>query len=248
MSGKSLKNSEKTRRKAIKRRRLPVQTRARHTVDMILQATEELASTRRFDEVNTRMIAERAGVSIGSLYQYFPTYEAILLTWYERVATEAAQQIRITTLDVMDRPLPEATRLSCAALLRIYDEHWLPLIEMPRQVPQVAQVIRHTSLECLNRGNIKLYLSQHPEFDLQQSDRHAFFIETFINELMERYVIERPPFISFDDIVDEICAFISGYLEKCRRQTAARSAAVRETDMVSARSGRRASPARIQAG
>jgi AcrR family transcriptional regulator len=119
------------------RRRLPVQQRARHTVDAIIQATGELVSARRFDEVNTRLIAERAGVSIGSLYQYFPTYEAILLAWYEQVAMEAAQQIRLTTLAVMDRPLPEAIRTACGSLLRIYEIHWLPLVEMPRQVPRI---------------------------------------------------------------------------------------------------------------
>ncbi|PTR12587.1 TetR family transcriptional regulator [Novosphingobium sp. GV055] len=195
---------------------MPVQQRARHTVDAIIQATEELVSARRFDEVNTRTIAERAGVSIGSLYQYFPTYEAILLAWYERVAMEAAQQIRLTTLDVMDHPLPQAIRIACGELLRIYELHWLPLIEMPRQVPQVAQVIRLTSLERLNQGNIKLYLSQHPEFDLTYSDKHTFFIETFINQVIERFVIERPPFLDAGNILDEICFFILSYLERER--------------------------------
>ena len=208
------------RRKAVKRRRLPVQQRARHTVDAIIQATEELVSTIRFDEVNTRLIAERAGVSIGSLYQYFPTYEAILLAWYERVAMEAAQQIRIATLNVMDSPLTEAIRFSVESLLRIYEKHWLPLIEMPRQVPQIEQAIRYTSLECLNRGNIKLYLSQHPEFDPRQSERHAFFIETFINEIIARYVSEKPSFVTAADIVDEICSFNAAYLERARLNSA----------------------------
>ena len=203
-------------RKAVQRRRLPMQQRARHTVDAILQATEELLATRRFEEVNTRLIAERAGVSIGSLYQYFPTYESILLTWYERVATEAAREIRIVTVSTMDRPLAEAIRLSCQNLLRLYELHWMALIEMPRQVPQIRDAIRHTSLEILNRGNIKLYLSQHPEFDLQQSDRHAFFIETFINEVIERFVVERPAFVTSADVLDEISAFIFAYLERKR--------------------------------
>lgn len=203
-------------RRTVKRRRLPMQQRARHTVDAIIQATAELVGAMPFDQVNTRLIAERAGVSIGSLYQYFPTYEAILLAWYEQVAQEAAQQIRIATLNMMDVPLTEAIRFSIEALLRIYERQWLPLIEMPRQVPQIEQAIRYTSLECLNRGNIKLYLSQHPEFDPRQSDRHAFFIETFINEVIARYIIEKPAFLNAQDVVDEICAFNEAYLERAR--------------------------------
>jgi AcrR family transcriptional regulator len=205
------------RRKTITRRRLPVQQRARHTVDAIIQATAELVSTRRFDEVNTRMIAERAGVSIGSLYQYFPTYEAILLAWYEHIATDAARRIRIATVNVMDLPLRDAIRYSCKTLLGIYELHWLPLIEMPRQVPQIEQVIRFTSLERLNRGNIMLYLSQHPEFNADQAEKHAFFIETFVNEVMERFVVESPPFLNSEDVVDEVSSFICFYLDKNRK-------------------------------
>lgn len=217
MRGEADRLASENRPKAIKRRRMPVQQRARHTVDAIIQATEELVSQRRFDEVNTRIIAERAGVSIGSLYQYFPTYESILLAWYERVASEAAHQIRIATLDMMDRPLDEAVPHSCAALLRLYEQHWIPLIEMPRQVPQIAQAIRHTSLERLNRGNIRLYFSQHPEFDSALAERHVFFIETFVNAIMERYVIDRPPSIDFDDVINEVTFFISSYLERSRK-------------------------------
>ena len=220
MASEIFTESSENRRKTVKRRRLPVQQRARHTVDAIIQATEELVSTRRFEDVNTRIIAERAGVSIGSLYQYFPTYEAILLAWYERVASEAAQLIRIATLDMMDRALDEAVPHSCAALLRLYEQHWIPLIEMPRHVPQIAQAIRHTSLERLNRGNIRLYLSQHPEFDASLSERHVFFIETFMNSVMERYVVERPATIAFDDVINEVYVFISSYLERNRKPAA----------------------------
>lgn len=194
-----------------------MQQRSRHTVDAIIQATAELFAIHPFDMVNTRIIAERAGVSVGSLYQYFPTYEAILLAWYQRVATEAAQQIRITTLGVMNRSLPDAIRHSCTALLRIYDQHWLPLIELPRQVPQIAEAIRHTSLECLNRSTIQLYLGQHPEFDVRRIERHTFFLETFVHETIARYVRERPESVGFDDVIDEVCQVVFAYLERSRK-------------------------------
>jgi len=60
------------------RRRRPRQERARATVEAILQATVELIDTVGWTHTSTNRIAERAGVSIGSLYQYFPNKESIL--------------------------------------------------------------------------------------------------------------------------------------------------------------------------
>lgn len=206
-------------RSGLQRRRQPRQQRARHTVEAILQATRELVDAKGFDAVTTRMIAKRAGVSIGSLYQYFPTYESILFAWYEHVSTKAAQHIRETTLDVMDLPLEDAVRIANTRLLETYAEHRLALLEMPQNVPQVEQAIRHTSLEMLNRGTIRLFLSQHPEFDPAQTDRHVFFIETIVYQILRRYVLNDPEYLDPEGVIEEICAIILAYLERHRIAT-----------------------------
>lgn len=203
-------------RKALHRRRLPRQQRAQHTVEAIFEATERLVAAHGFDAVNTRLIADRAGVGIGSLYQYFPTYEAILLAWYERVSTAAAQQLRLATIEVMDRSLPEALRIAIRQLHDIYTTHRLVLIEMPLQVPRVEEVILYTSLEVLNRVTMRLYLSHHPEFDPSRMDAHVFYIDTLIHAMMRRFVRETPEFLDADELVDQICDFILGYLERQR--------------------------------
>jgi AcrR family transcriptional regulator len=59
-------------------RRSPSQGRAQHTVAAIFEATGLLAAERGGEALTTNLIAERAGVSIGTLYQYFPTKEAIV--------------------------------------------------------------------------------------------------------------------------------------------------------------------------
>lgn len=61
-------------------RRRPRQGRSRHTVDAILTAAEHILLRSGLKGFNTNAVAERAGVSIGSLYQFFPGKEAILAT------------------------------------------------------------------------------------------------------------------------------------------------------------------------
>jgi AcrR family transcriptional regulator len=62
----------------LRARRNPSQGRAQHTVAAIFEATSLLAAEEGGEALTTNRIAERAGVSIGTLYQYFPTKEAIV--------------------------------------------------------------------------------------------------------------------------------------------------------------------------
>jgi AcrR family transcriptional regulator len=65
-------------------RRDPAQERSRQTVDAIVEAAGQLLVEHGKIGVTTNAVAERAGVSIGSLYQYFLNKEAILAALQER--------------------------------------------------------------------------------------------------------------------------------------------------------------------
>ncbi|WP_322009378.1 TetR/AcrR family transcriptional regulator [Paraburkholderia sp. J12] len=78
----------------LKPRKLPGQTRAARTVDVILDAAADVLDLQGLDGYNTNIIADRAGVSIGSLYQYFPGKDAITAALIERGHRRILQAIR----------------------------------------------------------------------------------------------------------------------------------------------------------
>lgn len=90
----------RTPRPALKPRKSPRQCRSAETVRTILEGAARILEERGLDGYTTNAVAERAGVSIGSLYQYFPSKEALtaalaaresaLLTEAARAAPEAA--------------------------------------------------------------------------------------------------------------------------------------------------------------
>lgn len=59
-------------------RRLPQQPRARRTVERLLGVTAELLEEVGVDRVTTNLVAERAGLNIGTLYKYFPNKYALI--------------------------------------------------------------------------------------------------------------------------------------------------------------------------
>lgn len=65
-------------KKTIKPRKTPQQARSRQTREDILEATAHLLNRRPFGEVSTNHIAKKTGISIGTLYKYYPNKDAIL--------------------------------------------------------------------------------------------------------------------------------------------------------------------------
>ncbi len=76
-----------------KPRKSPTQARAQETVDTILKAAAHILTEGEGHEITTNQIAEKAGVSIGSLYQYFPKKESILAALIETYMERRLRQI-----------------------------------------------------------------------------------------------------------------------------------------------------------
>jgi AcrR family transcriptional regulator len=99
---------------AEKKRRNPKQARARATVDAILEAAFQILEADGLSQLTTSRIADRAGVSIGTLYQYFPDREAILLEMGQRHSD--AMREKITSI-LLEAPETGSMRAIVRALM-----------------------------------------------------------------------------------------------------------------------------------
>ena len=89
-------------------RRKPAQARSRQRVEGILDAVAELLVERGFDVITTRLMAERAGIPVGSIYQFFPNKYAIFNALGVRYLGRFAQVYRdIVTAEVQAEPWDE---------------------------------------------------------------------------------------------------------------------------------------------
>src|SRR5215469_8872305 len=96
------------RRPLTKPRKQASQERSRATVDALIEATARILVGEGFDKASTNRIAERAGVSVGSLYQYFPSKEALVAAVMERHNQQLTQVVRRALAEVAALPMEQA--------------------------------------------------------------------------------------------------------------------------------------------
>lgn len=107
-------------------RKTPRQSRAATTVECILEAAARVLACESLAGFNTNRVAAVAGVSVGSLYQYFPNKDALAAALVERAQDALAEAVESAVAANLDAPLPEA--LATLARLAIGQQYAQPLL------------------------------------------------------------------------------------------------------------------------
>jgi AcrR family transcriptional regulator len=98
-------------------RRIPRQARSRLTVEAVLDAVARILKREGVAAVTTNRIAEVAGVSIGSVYQYFPDKAAIYAALHDRHVRDMSRRIDETLVDHAGSSLEELVRALVTAMV-----------------------------------------------------------------------------------------------------------------------------------
>jgi AcrR family transcriptional regulator len=193
-------------------RRQPAQERAIQTVEVLLDATAVLLETHGYARLSTNKVAEKAGVSIGSLYQYFPNKEALLAALIARYQEEAWKEVAGMLAQHRGEPLENISR----ALIR----HLLHRVERKRAFHQVLmeQVPREGRLARLLWFDDRLvellspYLEQHPQVRVRDVKLASFFIVQAVSHLLHLVVLHYPEIRANPEFEEELTRLTLSYL------------------------------------
>ena len=194
-------------------RKQPRQERSQATVQAILTATAHILTEEGYDRFTTNRAAERAGVSIGSLYQYFPNKESLLVALAEHHANAMVQLAQHHLDGLSDRPLLEVLQQIIAAALAAHAVNPRLHRVLHEQVPhsEVMRRLDHANVENLLRS----FLAQRcDELQPQNLDLTVFMIERTIKALIHGAMIEQPEWLKSGELEQELMAMLTAYLVK----------------------------------
>jgi len=192
-------------------RRRPRQVRAELTRERILTAAAHVFTEYGYAAGTTNRIAERARISIGSLYQYFPNKDAILAELLVRHIDRGAWQ-QADQLDMSAGSLPAMVR---AIVRDAIDNH--------RDDPQLLRIMIEEApvspelLEAINRhGEIRVsqlrdLLARHPDVDVRDVDTAAELI-LFTVEINTHKLLADPRGVPVETLENELVDMVTRYL------------------------------------
>jgi AcrR family transcriptional regulator len=194
-------------------RKTPQQRRSREMVERILAAGRTVVLRDGYDAASTNRIAAEAGVSPGSLYQYFPNKDAVLSAIVGRYSDDVSERITAALADRFDETGPEMVRATLEALLDALEENAELLRIVADELPRKENQARAEALEQGVTGLVSAYLAARPpelRSDLAPTTA-AWVLVRAIENLAVRYVLERPP-IERRTFVSELERLVAGYL------------------------------------
>lgn len=197
-------------------RKRATQARSRATVDALIEATARILVREGFDNASTNRIADAAGVSVGSLYQYYPNKAALLVAVIERHNSALMGIVLGALADVAAEPLETGLRKLIRAAVAGHradpDLHRV----LAEEIPRVGAL---EDAEAFNRAYydlFKSYLATHRD-ELRPLDLElaTFVCVTSIEALTHTAVLHRAEFLmdaAAERLVDESTRMILGYL------------------------------------
>ena len=196
-------------------KKVPTQGRSRQMVDALIEATARTIADRGWQATTTNHIAARAGVSVGSLYQYFEGREDLLAALMQRERTRILARLD----EAMPGLIEAAPRVAIRRLLEIAfeegsrDEAIFEAISSDLQAlgaAEFADVLGGYMLDAL-----RLVLSQrYADFKPIDAPTVAFMIANGTVMVITRFFTLRPKGVTTENLLDELTDLYAGYFER----------------------------------
>jgi len=191
------------------------QERSRATVDALVEATARILVKDGFEKTSTNRIAEVAGVSVGSLYQYFPSKEALVAAVIDRHNEEIMAIVRATLVEVADLPIEKAVRRLVTVAIAAHRINPKLHRVLAEQIPRAGKL----DVEAFNRevhALVRAYLeSRRKEMRRIDLDVATFICVSAIEAVAHNIVLnqaETLPEKTVRTLVDETTRMVVGYL------------------------------------
>jgi AcrR family transcriptional regulator len=198
-------------------RKKPKQERSKDTVDVLLQAAVELFSQLGYKGATTNKIAQRAGVSVGSLYQYFPNKKAMLVALFEKQFQSGVKPLglAIEALGNTHRSLKEVIENLLNVLIQLHEPaprlHRLLSEEVPKskKMLEIQQASQNAAVTYVQK-----MLSKRDDVSIDNITVASHLLVQTSESLSHWFVLHAPSEVQVDVFLNEATKMLYQYVAK----------------------------------
>jgi len=196
-------------------RKLPKQERSKAIVDAILEATVRILPKIGSQNVTTKKIAEFAGVSIGSLYQYFPNKESVLGGIMDMAAKSKTAEVQKRIDQIEGKSVKEATDMMVDLGLELFLKEKDKIREIYRQAPQLGRLpalmkLRQSVVDRL----ASVMKKNHPERTPEECLRVSFVAVNSLMGVVHTMLYDENQHYSVEELSAELKVMLYSYFQK----------------------------------
>lgn len=200
------------KRRKFSPRKTPKQDRSRATVEALLEATADILTRDGYGKLTTNRIADRAGVNIASLYQYFPGKDAIVAELRRRHGAEQRAGLR----KALDQRRDESLEGTLRALVSVGLAGHAHAPRLHRVFSEELPALSHREVAAMDAPlfeEMRRFLAS-SDVDVPDLDLALWMISTVGGAVVHRATVERPEDLSTGVINEELVRLLSRYLRK----------------------------------
>ncbi len=191
------------------------QQRSRVTVEAILDATARILTKEGYARASTNRIAAVAGVSIGSLYQYFPNKQALIAALVARHNREILDLLEQAMQHCVHDKLVDAMRDLVRAMLAAH--RITPALHriFKEEVPRIGKLVEVEAIRKDTLDLVKRFMQQcQDEILVSDLEAAAFICVTTVEALTHALVINDcgHSLTEEEDAVEHVTRLLAGYL------------------------------------
>jgi AcrR family transcriptional regulator len=198
-------------------RRRPKQRRARQTVEAVLDAVARVLKRDGVKAVTTNRIAEVAGVSIGSVYQYFPDKRAIFIALHQRHIEQIDRMVETKLIEHAESSLDDLIRAMVEAMVEAHTTDPQLYELLMTEVPHRAEGTRDFAVRLHGAFRLAISSRAHELKTRRDLDKVVFVVTHMVESLSHGAVLQRPPSLSLAAAKEEAVRAVLSYLRARHR-------------------------------
>lgn len=194
-------------------RKVPKQARAQRTVETILEATAQILAEVGSERLTTNYLAERAGFSVGTIYQYFPNREAIVLALVARQREAVGRRIQTLLAESVDESAEGRIRGIIHVLHDAFNVHRMPdrrLVEALLRMA-VAQGVPAPP-DIVARSLFQIWSTQLDTAPDTPNESELFVLTSALFEVLRQAALQASPLLGTPDFEDALMRVVIGFL------------------------------------